>query len=47
MIDVETPYTIKYVFFGAEETGMHGSKEYVNSLTKKEKRQYCANDKYR
>lgn len=37
MIDVETPYTIKYVFFGAEETGMHGSKEYVNSLTKKEK----------
>ena len=37
MIDVETPYTIKYVFFGAEEPGMHGSKEYVNSLTKKEK----------
>ena len=37
MIDVETQYTIKYVFFGAEETGMHGSREYVNSLTEKEK----------
>lgn len=37
MIDVETQYTIKYLFFGAEETGIHGSREYVNSLTEKEK----------
>lgn len=37
MIDVETQYTIRYVFFGAEEIGMHGSGEYVNSLTEKEK----------
>lgn len=37
MIDVETQYTIKYVFFGAEETGINGSREYVNSLTEKEK----------
>lgn len=36
MIDVETQYTIKYVFFGAEETGMQGSREYVNSLTEKD-----------
>lgn len=37
MKDVATQYTIKYVFFGAEETGIHGSGEYVNSLTKKKK----------
>lgn len=37
MLDAETQYTIKYVFFGAEETGIFGSREYVNSLTEKEK----------
>ncbi|RDY22505.1 M20/M25/M40 family metallo-hydrolase, partial [Romboutsia maritimum] len=37
MINVETPYTIKFVFFGAEETGLNGSKAYVESMTQKEK----------
>ncbi|WP_052356619.1 M20/M25/M40 family metallo-hydrolase [[Clostridium] dakarense] len=33
MIDVKTPYTIKFVFFGAEEVGLKGSKAYVDSMT--------------
>ncbi len=40
--DVETPYNIKFVFFGAEEInllgrGLHGSYNYVESLSRKEK----------
>lgn len=31
------PYTIKFVFFGAEEEGLQGSKYYVSSMTEKEK----------
>ncbi len=39
---VETPYNIKFVFFGAEEInvlgrGLHGSYDYVESLSKREK----------
>lgn len=38
----ETPYNIKFVFFGAEEInvlgrGLHGSYDYVESLSKREK----------
>lgn len=36
-ISVETPYTIRYIFFGAEEIGMCGSTAYVESLSKSEK----------
>ncbi|OBR68090.1 hypothetical protein A7K91_07695 [Paenibacillus oryzae] len=36
--DAVTPYTIKFVAFGAEEVGMRGSKYYVNQLTESEKR---------
>lgn len=32
----ETPYTIKFVFFGAEEVGLKGSAEYANSMTEDE-----------
>ncbi len=31
------PYTIRYVFFGAEETGMNGSRTYVEKLSQEEK----------
>lgn len=37
MINIPTYYTIKYVFFGSEETGMYGSREYVESLSEKER----------
>ena len=32
----ETPYTIKFVFFGAEEVGLKGSAAYANSMTEEE-----------
>lgn len=32
----ETPYTIKFVFFGAEEVGLKGSAAYANSMTEDE-----------
>lgn len=40
--DTESPYNLKFVFFGAEEinvlgAGLHGSYDYVESLSQKEK----------
>lgn len=40
--DIETPYNLKFIFFGAEEInilgrGLHGSYDYVESLSKKNK----------
>lgn len=32
----ETPYTVKFVFFGAEEVGLKGSAAYAKSMTKEE-----------
>lgn len=32
----ECPYTIRYIFFGAEEVGMEGSQYYVKSLSQEE-----------
>lgn len=37
MKDIKTPYTIKFVFFGAEEGGLFGSKAYVDNMTQDEK----------
>lgn len=37
MYNTQTHYTIRYVFFGAEEVGIWGSKAYVDSLSEKEK----------
>ena len=34
--NVETPYTILFVAFGAEEDGMKGSKSYVSQMTREE-----------
>jgi alkaline phosphatase isozyme conversion protein len=31
--NIETPYTIQFVFFDAEESGMEGSKYYVSKMT--------------
>jgi alkaline phosphatase isozyme conversion protein len=31
--DVETPYTIRFIAFGAEEEGLHGSTFYVNQMS--------------
>lgn len=31
-----SPYTIQYIFFGAEEVGMEGSQHYVKSLSQEE-----------
>lgn len=33
MVDMPTDYTIKYIFFGAEERGLLGSDYYVNKLS--------------
>ena len=35
-VDVETPYTIKFVFFTAEEIGCIGSTAYANAMTAEE-----------
>ncbi len=40
--DIESPYNLKFIFFGAEEInvlgrGLHGSYDYVESLSKREK----------
>ncbi|MCC3866041.1 M20/M25/M40 family metallo-hydrolase [Terrisporobacter petrolearius] len=32
----KTPYTVKFVFFGAEEVGLKGSSAYVNAMTEEE-----------
>lgn len=37
LFDIETEYTIKFVFFTAEEYGMYGSKAYVSAMTEEEK----------
>lgn len=37
MIDKKTPYTIQYIFFGAEEMATWGSRHYINSLSDKAK----------
>ncbi len=37
MRSVRPPDTIRYVFFGAEETGMNGSRAYVEALSQEEK----------
>ena len=37
MADEPTFYTIRYVFFGSEEIGLCGSREYVRSLSESEK----------
>lgn len=36
LVDVETAYTIVFVFFSAEEYGCHGSTFYANNMTEKE-----------
>ena len=37
MADTQTHYTICYIFFGSEENGMCGSREYVKTLSEKER----------
>ncbi len=37
LFGVETEYTIKFVFFTAEEYGLYGSKAYVDAMTEEEK----------
>lgn len=37
LFGVETEYTIKFVFFTAEEYGLYGSTAYVNAMTEEEK----------
>lgn len=36
MYGVSTPYTVKFIFFGAEETGLRGSKAYADSMSEEE-----------
>ena len=36
MFSVSTPYTIKFIFFGAEEAGLRGSKAYADSMSAEE-----------
>lgn len=36
MVGVDTKYTLKFIFFGAEETGLQGSKAYVQSMSQQE-----------
>ena len=36
LADAELPYTVKFIFFGAEENGIFGSSHYVSSLTPEE-----------
>lgn len=35
-VNKETPYTVKFVFFGAEEVGLKGSKAYADAMTDEE-----------
>jgi hypothetical protein len=42
MIDEQMPYTLKYIFFGYEETQTVGSANYVKSLSRKEKNNIVA-----
>ena len=36
MYGVDTPYTVIFIFFGAEETGLRGSKAYASAMTEEE-----------
>ncbi len=36
LYNVETPYTIIFVFFGAEEQGLRGSRAYVSNMTQED-----------
>lgn len=36
MNNVETPYTVKFILFGAEEDGLFGSQAYVESMTEED-----------
>ena len=38
LVDKELPFTVRFVFFGAEENGIFGSPVFVNSLTAEEKK---------
>lgn len=38
LADKELPFTVRFIFFGAEENGIFGSPVYINSLTAEEKK---------
>ena len=38
LVDETLPYTVQFIFFGAEENGIFGSPAFVNSLTPEEKK---------
>lgn len=40
--DRETPYTIRFILFGAEELGMQGSSYYVSTMTEEQKQNTIA-----
>jgi hypothetical protein len=40
--DVETPYTVRFILFGAEEAGLQGSKFYVSQMTEEQKQNTIA-----
>jgi len=40
--DLETPYSIRFIFFGAEEEGLQGSKYYVSQMTQEQKQNTIA-----
>jgi hypothetical protein len=40
--DTETPYTIRFILFGAEEAGLQGSKYYVSQMTEEQKQNTIA-----
>ena len=37
LVDDDLPFDLRFVFFGSEETGLHGSKYYVDELTEAER----------
>lgn len=42
LASVETPYTIRFILFGAEEAGLQGSKFYVSQVTEEQKQNTIA-----
>jgi Zn-dependent M28 family amino/carboxypeptidase len=40
--DQETPYTVRFILFGAEELGLEGSKYYVSQMTEEQKQNTLA-----
>ena len=40
--DKDTPYSIRFILFGAEEAGLQGSKYYVSQMTKEQKQNTIA-----